>query len=500
MALARNAFFNLLGAAVPAVLGIVTIPYVLRMLGTDGYGLLTLITAIVGYFAVLDVNLTAGSTKYVAQFHAQNDHIKLAQTVSFGLVVYAGIGLMGACALLWGADWLVNVVFSVAPAQRTIAADAVRVAAVGFLTGQVQAYLQSLPGALMRYDISGRTEAFFGAAVTLLTVWLLARGWGLVEVVALRVCSSALQAVVLVFTLRRLLPVFRPAWPDAVLRAQLMGFSAFAFLSRLAALTYTHADKLLIGHRVGTAAVAHYAVPGTLANRVMFLVFRLSGVMFPHASALAAQGRLDELRQHYLLGSRYLFMLNGLIAVLLSTLAQPLLTLWVGDAFAAQGAAVLALVALAQWVDSLTNLPSMVNDGLGHPRVTGVSALARAVVGLFLVWLGVGWGGIQGAAWGHLLASLLMTGVFVLYVHGRTVPVPLLVLLQQAYARPLLALLPVAALLCGLAPRVHQWWELLALGGAAVSLAVLAAWAWVVPIEQKQRWLKRAGAPIGRMS
>ncbi|MFN7724487.1 MAG: lipopolysaccharide biosynthesis protein [Rubrivivax sp.] len=498
MALARNALFNLLGAAVPAVLGIITIPYVVRMLGTDGYGLLTLITAIVGYFAVLDVNLTAGSTKYVAQFHAARDHQSLAQTVSFGLAVYAGIGVVGACGLWVGSAWLVTDVFSVAPSQQTVAVDAVRVAALGFFTGQVQAYLQSLPGALMRYDISGRTEAAFGAAVTLLTVLLLAMGWGLVEVVALRVGASVLQALVLVLALRRLLPVFKPAWPDRALRAQLVGFSAFAFLSRLAALTYTHADKLLIGHRVGTAAVAYYAVPSTLANRVMFLVFRLSGVMFPHASALAAQGRLDELREQYLLGSRFLFLLNGLIAVLLAMLAQPLLTLWVGEEFARQGAAVLALVALAQWVDSLTNLPSMVNDGLGHPRVTGLSALARALVGLALVWVGVGWGGIQGAAWGHLVASVLMTIVFVVYVHGRTLPVALPTLLLQAYVRPLLVLLPVGALLWWWAPKVAHWWTLVALGGTAVLLALLLAWLWVLPVDMRQRLLKRGGSPSGR--
>lgn len=499
MALARNAFFNLLGAAVPAVLGIVTIPYVVRMLGTDGYGLLTLITAIVGYFAVLDVNLTAGSTKYVAQFHAANDHQRLAQTVCFGLAVYACIGLVGGLGLWLGANRLVTDVFAVAPAQQRVAVDAVRVAAVGFLTGQVQAYLQSLPGALMRYDISGRTEAVFGAAVTLLTVALLAWGWGLVEVVALRVAASVLQASVLVLLLRRLLPAFKPSWPSADLRGQLIGFSAFAFLSRLAALTYTHADKLLIGNRVGTAAVAHYAVPSTLANRVMFLVFRLSGVMFPHASALAAQGRLEELREHYLLGSRLLFWLNGLIAVLLATLAQPLLTLWVGPEFARQGATVLALVALAQWVDSLTNLPSMVNDGLGHPRVTGLSALARAVVGLALVWLGVGWGGIEGAAWGHLVAAVVMTVIFVGYTHGRTVPVALGTLLRQAYARPLLLLVPVAAVLWWGAPQVMHWWSLMALGGAAFALAAVLAWVWVLPPATKQGLMKRLGAPSGRM-
>ena len=48
MTLARNAGFNLLGAAAPAFLNIVTLPYILGSLGAADFGLLMLVTAIVG--------------------------------------------------------------------------------------------------------------------------------------------------------------------------------------------------------------------------------------------------------------------------------------------------------------------------------------------------------------------------------------------------------------------------------------------------------------------
>jgi O-antigen/teichoic acid export membrane protein len=76
-------------------------------------------------------------------------------------------------------------------------------------------------------------------------------------------------------------------------------------------------------------------------------------------------------------------------------------------------------------MDSLTNIPSMVNDGLGHPRVTGGFALVRGLIGVPLVFIGTQSGGILGAAAGHLLASVVITFAFLIYVHGRTVPVSL---------------------------------------------------------------------------
>lgn len=485
MLLARNAGFNLFGAAAPALLNIVTLPYILGKLGAADFGLLMLVTAIVGYFAVLDISVTAGSTKFVAQYNATGDMAQVYATASFGLVVYACIGAAGMLGLLVFAQPLVTQVFSVPVDRVKIAVLAVQISSLGFLIGQVQAYLQSLPGALMRYDVSGRIEAAFGTLVPLLTVAVLALGQGLVAVVALRVAMSLVQTLLLCLVLRSLLPAWRFAWPSPALRRQLLGFSAYSFLSRIAALTYAHADRLLIGARVGVEALSHYAVPTTLANRVMSLVFRLSGVMFPHASALAAAGRNDDLRRHYLLASRYLFFLNGAIALTLATLAGPILATWLNADFAAKGAAVMVMIAFTLWLDSLTNLPSLLNDGLGHPRVTGVFSVARAALGLAFIIVGIDQAGIVGAAAGHLMASLLMSSIFLAWVHGRTVPVPLGLLLREAYAAPLAALLPAAGFMLWAGPWIGGWAGLLAVSGAAALL--FAALGWFVVVSAPHR-------------
>jgi Na+-driven multidrug efflux pump len=82
--------------------------------------------------------------------------------------------------------------------------------------------------------------------------------------------------------------------------------------------------------------------------------------------------------------------------------------------------------------------------------VSGVFALARALLGLVVVYLGVYWWGIDGAAWGHLAASTILTAAFILVVHGRTVPTKLSDLLSHAFAPSMLpvALVALAAALC----------------------------------------------------
>ena len=442
--LARNAWSNLLGAAVPALVMLGTVPLVVRGLGPAGYGVYALVTAVVGYFAVMDINLTAGSVKYIAQHRASGDDDSIARTVTFGLATYAGIGLLGAVAMFLSAAWLVDTVFAVPPALHQEATATLRLAALAFLCGQLQSYLNSVPQSLMRYDISGRLEMVFGALLPLATVGVLALGHGLFEVILLRVVASALHALLLWRAIRRLLPAWHWRWPAGAARAALLRFSGWSCLARFAALSYAHADKLIIGALVGVAGLAYFAVAATLANRVLGLSFRLSAVFFPAASALAARGELARLDRVYLKATRYVTYLNGAMLVLLAVFAHQILGFWMDATFARHGATILAVMALSQCVDSLTSLPSLVNDGMGHPRVSGLFALVRALAGLGVVGAGVAGWGIAGAAWGHLAASLLCATAFLLYVHGRTVPTSLRRLLVHGYLPGLGGLVPVA--------------------------------------------------------
>jgi O-antigen/teichoic acid export membrane protein len=477
----NNALFNLLGGIAPALVTIFTLPFIVARLGDSAYGVLTLVTSIIGYFALLDINVTAGSVKFVAEHHATGDQDRVYQTITFGLWVYLVIGLVGLLGVWTLADVLVTSLFNIPAPLHAVSTKALHWAALGFLLGQLQAYLQSVPQALQRYDISGRIEAVFGVIVPLLTVALLALNFGLVEIVILRVAASSLHCVSLALAIRRLVPGFRFSTPSRDIRLGILSFSAFSFLSRVAALSYAHADKLLIGAMIGVEQVTYFAVASTLANRVMSLTGRLSGVIFPMASALAATNELKLLERLYIQSSRYLLFINGGAVLLLACFAAPILHFWMGARFAEQGALIMAVVALSQLVDSLTNIPSLVNDGLGHPRVSGLFAVTRALLGLAMLYVGVLYAGSIGAAWAHFWASVLMTAAFVCFVHGRTVPIALSHVFKQAYATPtaLLLVIGAAAWLFNEQASTSLWALIVAVSATCAVLAV-TGFKWVL--------------------
>jgi O-antigen/teichoic acid export membrane protein len=363
-----------------------------------------------------------------------------------------------------------------------------RLAALGFFLGQLQSYLNSIPQSLMRYDIASRIEMVFGTCVPLLTVAVLMLGHGLFEVILLRVIASAINCAVLWRCIRHLLPALAWRKPGAAIRRELLGFSAYSFLSRFATLSYAYADKLIIGALVGVTGLAYFTVASTLANRILSLTYRLSGVLFPAASTLAARGELERLRLLYLKASRYVVFINASVLVLVAVFSYQILYYWMNPQFARAGQTVLTVMALSQFIDSLTSLPSLVNDGMGHPRFSGMFALARAAFGLVVVYFGVAGWGIAGAAWGHLLASSLLTIAFLVAVHGRTVPARMQDLARHAYL-PSVFGVGLVAVVASAGNRIFDGGPLDLVLLVLLTMALLFAWGALFVIEKDDKLL-----------
>lgn len=450
--LMRNSFANLAGAVLPALVALATIPFIVSRLGEVNYGVLTMVTAIVGYFALIDINVTSASVKYVAQYRATSQLAELYQVVTFGALVYLTIGTVGGVSIFFGADWLSRQLFNVPQSLVSLTQRTLELAAVGFFFGQMQVYLGSIPQSLQRFDVSAKIEAAFGMLVPLLTVLILWFGYGLYEVVLLRVVLSALNAAVAAGASWLLIAGFRPAWPSRAIARQLVSFSAFSYLSGIAAACYAHADKLIIGAVAGMASLTYYVIPSTLINRVLGLTFRLSSVVYPAASELESLRQFDKLKVIYFSATRYVFYLNACIVLLACLFAEEILYFWMGEEFARQGTLIMVLTALAMLVDSMTNLPSMLADGMGHPRVTGLFSVLRAALGLVATFVFAKLYSIIGVAAGHLIVSIVMAIAFLVFVHRGTIPYRLGELLRECYLMTFAALGASFAVLSAIKP------------------------------------------------
>lgn len=437
----------------PVIVNFLTIPYVVRSLGADSYGILMLSTAVMGYFALLDINLAVGSIRYISEYHAKNEFENVNEVLTVSFFGYIAAGITGTVLIYISTDLFLLKWFNIPENLKNLSATTLHLTAVGFFLNMMQNYLSSISRAIHRFDILAKMEAGFGISLMLLTVLILYLGFGLIEVVVLRLIIAFVNCLTCLWIVKKIIPY--ASFVSRVSKGitnKIASFSAYSFMSKIATAITNNSDKLIIGSFLSSAAVTLYAIPYLLVSRLMNISVRFSMVIFPIASELGAIGRRDELEKIYIVVSRHIFFLNIMITTILCLFSMQILRLWMGDIFAQKTYVVLILLSLGMFLDSLTNLPSLINDGLSFPHITGSFALSRAVFGVIALLIGAKFGGLTGVAFSYMLSSLIFSIAFLLFVHKKTLRMSLMQVINQAFLVPVF--ISIVAVLATLMARV----------------------------------------------
>src|SRR5579864_5317005 len=106
--LARNTIWNLLGQIVPMVVALATIPIIIRGMGVERFGVLSLAWIVVGYFSLFDLGIGRALTKFVADKLGPNEEQSIAPLAWTSLLLMLVLGVCGAAVTLAVSPLLVH--------------------------------------------------------------------------------------------------------------------------------------------------------------------------------------------------------------------------------------------------------------------------------------------------------------------------------------------------------------------------------------------------------
>ena len=471
----NNVILNVFGWLWSIGLSLLTLPYIVRRLGEEAFGVFVLVLAVLGYFAFLNLGLNTASVKYVSEYWAQGDSERINRVIGSTLVVYATLGGLGSLGIWLATEWLVTDVLKVSPDLVGISKIAFRVGAFGFLANMVSGTFSAVPTALQRFDIANKATVGFTTLSTLSTVAVLAIGGGLVQVVVVRLAISLLSIPVFLFIAKRLVPslVVRPRCTWSTLKG-LLGFGGFSTVNRVAAQAIFQLDRLLLGSFLGPAAVTYYVVPANLTSQMHGLMSRLTDVLFPLSSELSALGENERLRKMYIKATKCVAILGTMVYLPIILLSLPLLRFWMGQDFARQSSLTLSVLALSYYALSFNVVAYHVLNGVGRPDVNAISAVVGGLINLGFCLFLIPKMGILGAAAANLI-SMVRIPVYVLYANRQVLKVSNLLVIGKAYLKPWLIAggIVISFLLTGISPVAI--WELLGVLAALVFLYVILA-------------------------
>jgi O-antigen/teichoic acid export membrane protein len=423
---AKGSFDLLWGLIVSTVISAVGVIFIARLLGSDEYGLYTIVLTvpvIIGIFRDWGVN--SAMVKFTAQFRAEGRNDEIRSIFLTGLLFEVAVGLALTIVSFFVADFLAVSVFNrpvIAPliqiASLSVLANGLVNAATAVFTGYEQMKLNSImlicqsiikTGTIIGLVIVGlgSTGATIGFTIGTVIAGLI--GLALIRVIYLQLPKPANNRQEIKAYLSTMLMYCLPLSIGTIIATLLTQFYAF-----LLPIHYT-ADNVQIGN---------YGVAINFVVLITFLAQPVTTMMFPAFSKLDAQKDKEPLRNIFKYSIKYASILVVPAAALIICLSEPAVETLFGTTYMT-APLYLALFAIQYLYTALGNLSiTGFLNGQGRTNFTLRMNLLTGAIGFPLGYLLIMTYGVLGLIAVTLMASLpglLMALNYIKKTNGFTV-------------------------------------------------------------------------------
>lgn len=393
MSIRRNTAYNLLGSVIPLAVSLVTIPIYLGLIGEARYGVLAIAWLLLGYFGLFDLGLGRATAQSIAVLR-DSAAAERARTFWTALAMNLGLGVIGGL-LIWPiAAYFFGHVFKVDEALRPEIQDAVpwlmlavpMATVSGVFSGALQGRERFLE--LNLISVSGT------AVFQLLPLAVAALGY--VNLSALLPAALFARLVTLLLLAWRCQDLTRGhrATIKLARARQLLRFGGWVTVSAFVGPMMVVLDRFIIGATAGAQAVTYYTVPFQLAHRTTLLSGALTAALFPRFATLS---RGEELRLAQESLSALVIVVTPMAAAGI-LLIEPFLAWWIGPELAERSAMVGQIIVLGFWVNSFARVPLAQLQARGRPNIVATCHLAELLPYFGLLYLGLHYIGLVGAA------------------------------------------------------------------------------------------------------
>ncbi|MCB4794490.1 oligosaccharide flippase family protein [Pseudomonas sp. NP21570] len=338
----RNTSLNYLGQAYALLIGILILPFYLKHLGAEAYGLIGFFAVLQAWLQLLDAGMSPALVRQVAHYRGQGDLSTAAGPAgrllrSFELLLLP-IALATCVAIYLGSGWIAGAWLQ---ARELSTGTIMQCISLMGLMVALRLYATLYKSGLQGVELHG----WLNATNTLIATLRYLGGLFLVAYVSQEPLDFFLfqTAVALVETLAfaskayiqlsspRLLSgidwrVVRPVLP----------FAGGMFFTSLLWIVLTQLDKVLLSKVLLLKEYGYFSLVALITTGIMTLTNPLVQTLLPRMTMLVAEGRIAEMERLYLNATRFVCSVLFPMAAVIAWHGHALILAWTGDAGAAQ--------------------------------------------------------------------------------------------------------------------------------------------------------------------
>jgi len=278
--IARNAAWNLFGLGMPMLVAVFSIPMLVRTLGVDRFGILSIVWMVIGYFSLFDFGLGRALTQVIAEKLGSRRPEEVPDIFWAATFLMLILGLAGAVAGAGLASWLVTSLLNVPPQLQRETLQAFYLLAVAIPVNITSIGFRGALEAHQQFRLTSIMRVIMGLVTFLVPLGVLGFSHSLVAVVAALLAGRTVVLIIYLVLCLRVIPNLGDA--IAVKRAALpplLRIGGWMTVSNMVSPLMATLDRFFLGSMVSMAAVTFYSTPFDTVTKLLIIPSALTGVI-----------------------------------------------------------------------------------------------------------------------------------------------------------------------------------------------------------------------------
>jgi O-antigen/teichoic acid export membrane protein len=395
----KNSFWNLFGGAVPVIVGFVSIPFAIKGLGKDGFGILTIGWIVLGYFGLFDLGFSQATTKFSSQYLSKGETEKFNSVFWVSLITSLGMGFIGSIMFFAFTPLLISRVLTIPSALLGDAKNTFMILGGMLPIIIATTSLRGVMAASNRFDLLNKIQMpsniltyiipclsyFFGINLTMVII-----------LISIMRMSIFLIYIYYTFSLHSYISK-RPVFDIKIFRSML-GFGGWISLSNFVSPLLVYLDRFLIGSLISVSSVSFYTAPYELVIRTRLFPNAIMESIFPKFSSFSKDDDISSISELFLKSLKYISIVMSFVVFIFITYSYEILQIWLGKNFADTSNNVMQILTLGLFFNAIATVPFFLLQGIGKPDIPAKIHLVELLIFSVMFYYMIKYFGITGAA------------------------------------------------------------------------------------------------------
>lgn len=365
MSLRKNTLWNIAGSATPLLFAIIFIPHLLKAMGDESFGVLTLIWALVGYFSLFDLGVGRSLTYEISRLVADDNKQEIGQTIKAGIGLTLMTGLLGSVAL-WTLSPLIVSWLKVSVGNQVDATLAFKICALTIIPTTLTSGFRGVLEGFERFYSSNISKVLIGILTFVLPVISIA-----IHGVSIAWLASYMLFMRSIVAIMVFLQIFQYIRTETIsinkkYFNKLFNYGFWITVTGIVGPLMVYGDRFFVSSIVGAAQLPIYVIPQEGLFRLLIIPAAISNALLPKLAASKGLGFINLYKKSY----GMVIKLMSLVCLLVLVSAYPLLGYLISPNFAQQSFFIVLILLIGVFINGISVVPYTLIQADGSPRLT----------------------------------------------------------------------------------------------------------------------------------